>query len=204
MDALMSWCVGEAKTVAPNRLYTDNSSNGAHKYGDFTTCHPYYQVNCYEDMLEGWIAERGAGKPMILGEFADISVLRDLAALNAQSTEKYTWYHEYFGDYDDAKIMRDAGYTEEQVQAVIQASVDNAQELRKFYLEASKANSTVAGLFLTHIFESPNGWADGWFDDLYKPHFDAAFIRRSAAEEALLLDRETLNSRYHSWPRPPI
>ncbi len=193
MDALMSWCVGEAKTVAPNRLYTDNSSNGAHKYGDFTTCHPYYQVNCYEDMLEGWIAERGAGKPMILGEFADISVLRDLAALNAQSTEKYTWYHEYFGDYDDAKIMRDAGYTEEQVQAVIQASVDNAQELRKFYLEASKANSTVAGLFLTHIFESPNGWADGWFDDLYKPHFDAAFIRRSAAEEALLLDRETLN-----------
>ena len=194
MDALMQWCVETAKTVDPGRLYTDNSTNGEHKYGDFATCHPYYQAGVFETMLDGWLEKRGE-QPLILGEYADISVLRDIESLNEASTEQYTWYHDYYQDIDQAKIMQEAGYTQEQTRAVIQASVENAQELRKYYLEASKAREGVAGLFLTHIFESPNGWADGWFDDLYKPHFDADYIRMSAGENALLLPRESSNFR---------
>ena len=192
MDELMRWCVETARTVDPCRLYTDNSTNGEHKYGDFATCHPYYQADVFETMLEGWLETRGE-QPLILGEYADISVLRDIQELNAASTEQYTWYHDYYRDVDQAQAMRDAGYTEEQIDMVIRESVDNAQDLRKYYLEASKAHEGVAGLFLTHIFESPNGWADGWFDDLYRPHFDADIIRMSAGENALLLPRESSN-----------
>ena len=192
MDELMRWCVETARTVDPCRLYTDNSTNGEHKYGDFATCHPYYQADVFETMLEGWLEARGE-QPLILGEYADISVLRDIQELNAASTEQYTWYHDYYRDVDQAQAMRDAGYTEEQIDMVIRESVDNAQDLRKYYLEASKAHEGVAGLFLTHIFESPNGWADGWFDDLYRPHFDADIIRMSAGENALLLPRESSN-----------
>ena len=90
MDQLMKWCVETSKDVAPNRLYTDNSSNGEHRNGDFATCHPYYQVNCYEDMLNGWIQKRG-DQPLILGEFADISVLRDLTALKEKESPDYSW-----------------------------------------------------------------------------------------------------------------
>ena len=192
MDELMRWCVETARTVDPCRLYTDNSTNGEHKYGDFATCHPYYQADVFETMLEGWLETRGE-QPLILGEYADISVLRDIQELNAASTEQYTWYHDYYRDVDQAQAMRDAGYTEEQIDMVIRESVDNAQNLRKYYLEASKAHEGVAGLFLTHIFESPNGWADGWFDDLYRPHFDADIIRMSSGENALLLPRESSN-----------
>ena len=192
MDTLMQWCVETAKTVDPGRLFTDNSTNGEHKYGDFATCHPYYQADVFETMLAGWLEERGE-QPLILGEYADISVLRDVQELNAQSTEQYTWYHDYYQEIDQGQIMRDAGYTEEQIDMVIQESVGNAQELRKYYLEASKAHEGVAGLFLTHIFESPNGWADGWFDDLYQPHFDADYIKMSAGENALLLPRDSSN-----------
>lgn len=192
MDELMAWCVETAKTVDPNRLYTDNSSNGEHRYGDFATCHPYYQAGVFETMLDGWIQERG-NQPLILGEYADISVLRDIQELNSQSTEQYTWYHEYYEDVDQGQIMRDAGYTEAQIDAVIEQSVLNAQELRKYYLEKSKSEEAVAGLFLTHIFESPNGWADGWFDDLYQPHFDADYIRMSAGENTLLLNETSVN-----------
>ncbi len=192
MDALMQWCVETAKTVDPGRLFTDNSTNGEHKYGDFATCHPYYQADVFETMLSGWLETRGE-QPLILGEYADISVLRDIKELNAQSTEQYTWYHDYYQEIDQGQAMRDAGYTEEQIDMVIQESVENAQELRKYYLEASKEHEGVAGLFLTHIFESPNGWADGWFDDLYQPHFDADTIRMSASENALLLPRDSSN-----------
>ncbi len=192
MDALMKWCVDTAKEVAPNRLYTDNSSNGEHRYGDFATCHPYYQVNCYEDMLQGWIEKRG-DQPLILGEFADISVLRDLGALKEQESPDYSWYHDYYKDYDQAAIMGEYGYSDEEIDRIIGQSVLNAQELRKYYLEASKQNNHVAGLFLTHIFESPNGWADGWFDDLGEKHFDPEVIRPAASEIALLFERDTLN-----------
>lgn len=194
MDDLMRWCVSTAKELAPGRLYADNSTNGVHKYGDFATCHPYYQVNCYEDMLDQWILERG-NEPLFLGEFADISVLRDLTALKLQESEEYSWYHDYYQDYDQAQILRDAGYSEEQVQSVIAQSVLNAQELRKYYIEASKTNNHVAGLFLTHISESPNGWADGWFDDLNQKHFDPEVIYPAANEVALLLERQTVNYR---------
>ena len=192
MDELMRWCVETAKTVDPGRLFTDNSTNGEHKYGDFATCHPYYQADVFETMLAGWLETRGE-QPLILGEYADISVLRDINELNAKSTEQYTWYHDYYQEIDQGTAMREAGYTEEQIDTVIQESVQNAQEMRKYYLEASKAHEGVAGLFLTHIFESPNGWADGWFDDLYKPHFDADYIKMSAGENALLLPRESSN-----------
>lgn len=194
MDDLMRWCVETAKEVAPGRLYSDNSSNGEHKYGDFATCHPYYQVNCYEDMLDQWIVQRG-DTPLFLGEFADISVLRDLGELKQQESEEYSWYHNYYQDYDQAQIMRDAGYTEEQIDEIIAQSVLNAQELRKFYIEASKTNNHVAGLFLTHISESPNGWADGWFDDLNQKHFDPEVIYPAANEVALLLERQSVNYR---------
>lgn len=194
MDQLMKWCVETAGEVAPNRLYTDNSSNGEHRYGDFVTCHPYYQVNCFEDMLEGWILERG-DQPLILGEFADISVLRDLAELAEKEDPDYSWYHEYYEDYDQAAILREYGYSEEEIDRIIQQSVLNAQELRKYYIEASKQNNHVAGLFLTHIFESPNGWADGWFDDLGQKHFDPDVIRPAADDTALLFVRDTLNYR---------
>ncbi len=194
MDELMRWCVETAKEVAPNRLYTDNSSNGDHRYGDFATCHPYYQMGAFENMLAGWIEERGE-KPLILGEYADISVLRDLAELKEQEGEDYSWYHDYYEDYDQAAIMREAGYSEEEIDTIIAQSVLNAQEIRKFFLEASKANNNVAGLFLTHISESPNGWADGWFDDLNKKHFDPEVIRPAASPTALLLNRQTVNYR---------
>lgn len=192
MDQLMKWCVETSKDVAPNRLYTDNSSNGEHRYGDFATCHPYYQVNCYEDMLNGWIQKRG-DQPLILGEFADISVLRDLTALKEKESPDYSWYHDYYQDYDQAAIMREFGYSEEEITRIIGQSVLNAQELRKYYIEASKKNNHVAGLFLTHICESPNGWADGWFDDLGEKHFDPDVIRPAAGENALLFERSTLN-----------
>ena len=192
MDELMRWCVEMAKSVDPGRLFTDNSTNGEHKYGDFATCHPYYQADVFETMLSGWLETRGK-QPLILGEYADISVLRDISELNAKTTEQYNWYHDYYQEIDQGQAMRDAGYTEEQIDTVIQESVLNAQEMRKYYLEASKAHEGVAGLFLTHIFESPNGWADGWFDDLYQPHFDADYIQMSAGENALLLPRESSN-----------
>lgn len=192
MDELMRWCVETAKSVDPGRLFTDNSTNGEHKYGDFATCHPYYQADVFETMLSGWLETRGE-QPLILGEYADISVLRDISELNAKTTEQYNWYHDYYQEIDQGQAMRDAGYTEEQIDTVIQESVLNAQEMRKYYLEASKAHEGVAGLFLTHIFESPNGWADGWFDDLYQPHFDADYIQMSAGENALLLPRESSN-----------
>lgn len=194
MDRLMKWCVETAKKVAPNRLYTDNSSNGDHRYGDFATCHPYYQMGAFENMLEGWMEKRG-GQPLILGEYADISVLRDLGELKQQESADYSWYHDYYKDYDQAEIMRQAGYSEEEIDTIIAQSVGNAQEIRKYFIEASKSNGQVAGLFLTHIFESPNGWADGWFDDLYQKHFDPAVIRPAASSTAMLLDRNTVNFR---------
>ena len=194
MDALMEFSVSIGKELDPDRLFTDNSSNGEHKYGDFATCHPYYQIDVFENMLQGWLEER-SGQPLILGEYADISVLRDIGELNGKATEDYTWYHEYFTDVDHADIMRKNGYSEEQIDLVIGESVQNAQEIRKYYIEASKSFDGVGGLFLTHISESANGWADGWLDDLYQPHFDSDYIKMSAEETALLLPRDTVNYR---------
>lgn len=194
-DALMKWCVEEAKRIAPNRLYMDNSSCGIQKYGDFTATHPYNQLNNFEKVVEAWVEyrTRDADKPVVFGEYADIEVMRDLVKLQKDMDPDSVWYHEYFGAVDSAALMREYGFTEEQIEYTIASSLLNAQEIKKAYIEASKTNPKMAGLFVTHITDLENQTAFGFFDDAGTTRFDPKALAQSAGETVLLLGRQTQN-----------
>lgn len=192
MATLMQWCIATGKTLDAKRVYTDNSGNEEHTYGDYATRHPYFQVAAYRDDLRNTVANSN-GQPVVLGEFDDVSVLRDIEALNALAPSGYTWYHNYFGEIDHGTILRNAGWTETAVNDAIESSHSNAQELMKYFVETAKAQQGVGALFLTQMTESANGWADGFLDDCYRPNYEASVLRRAAQENALLLPMNSVN-----------
>lgn len=189
MERLMQWCVNKGRELDPKRVYTDNSGDGAHSFGDFTTCHPYYQANAFGIALSAAAGEQ----PLVLGEFDDVSVLRDLQTLNAQAPSGYTWYHSYFGDTDHGTILREAGWTEAAISGIIESSHSNAQELMKYFIETAKAQNGVGAMFFTQMTESPQGWADGFLDDTYCPNYDSNYLRMAASDVALLCPMDSVN-----------
>ena len=64
--------------------------------------------------------------------------------------------------------MREFGYSRRRSPASSGRSVLNAQNCGSITSRPARRTTMWRGLFLTHICESPNGWADGWFDDLGK------------------------------------
>ncbi len=215
MEELLKWCVSEAQNIAPNRLFTDASSNGQHKFGDFGTAHPYYQQNGFDDMVTFWTQTRNASPdnpakytfyglsrikastpyaiPIVFGEFADTKVMRNVPALRQTVSESITWYYDRFGIMDAFTLLRRSGLTDQRAQELIEASVLNAQELKRSYIDMSKKNATVGGLYITHITDLQNGTAFGLLDDTGTFRFDSNVFSQSAAETALLLDCDSYN-----------
>lgn len=215
MEELLKWCVSQAKIEAPNRIYSDASSNGQHKFGDFATSHPYYQQNGFAKQVAFWTAARNASpdapvkysfyglsrikssaqekQPVVFGEFADTKVMRSIKELRQSVARDVTWYYDRFGLTDSAGILRRSGLSEERTAELLAASVKSAQEFKRAYIEASKRNSAMAGLFITHITDLQGGTAFGLLDDTGKLRYDAAYLREAAAEDALLLDTQTYN-----------
>ncbi len=215
MEELLKWCVERAKIEAPNRIYSDGSTTGQNRYGDFATTHPYNQQNGFDKVVEFYVNARNATRqdpviyqlyglprvksfalekrPVIFGEYADTKVMRDFGALKKTVNQDVAWYYDTFGAIDSATLLRRTGLSEERIQEIIAASIENAQQFKRAYIEQSKRNSLMGGLYLTHMTDLQSATAFGMFDDLGHFRFDEAAFRASAGETALLLDTQSYN-----------
>ncbi|GEM_PF-1722061 len=195
MDSLMFDLYNMGKTLAPNRLFLDNSSVGMTKYGDFYATHPYYQLNKFKEVIDVWANVRASGgvnKPLILGEYADTDTIRNTTAIKNANGGTLPWWWTMFGTNDPETILQNQGFSLGQIDAFRSSSVANAQMSKKYYIEASKMNSRVAGLFVTHIRDIAQTQA-GFYDDNGDLKFDSAELKKSTNPTTLLLERQTLN-----------
>ncbi len=195
MDSLMLDLYNMGKSLAPNRLFLDNSSVGMTKYGDFYATHPYYQLNKFKEVIDVWANVRASGgldKPLILGEYADTDTIRNTTAIKNANGGTLPWWWTMFGTKDPETILQNQGFSLGQIDTFRSSSVANAQMSKKYYIEASKMNSRVAGLFVTHIRDIAQTQA-GFYDDNGDLKFDSAELKKSTNPTTLLLERQTLN-----------
>lgn len=201
-DAILCWTVGcelshatppeyrqrlvqLIKNLTGSPLVKDNSG-GAEMYGgdlrefgDFDDFHPYCDLPFYPLVLDSLLPGPRPSRPVLLGEFNDIDVHRDIARiaddmpfwasqmseLNAQGVR---WQHDlprYVRESRFAEEPRRSGHHE-----LMESSRQKAIFIRKFVHESVRAREGFSGYVVTKLRDTPIA-AAGFFDDWGEARF---------------------------------
>jgi len=164
------------------------------EYGSFDDFHPYGEPMFYPVTLDSLLPGPRPARPILLGEFNDIDVLRDplkLAARDedwaspdpARNDQGVRW------QYDLPRVLSAeslARWTPERVQRVIELGHLKAVAQRKWVQEAVRARSDIRGYVVTGWRDTPISTA-GFVDDDLAPRFTAEELATWNQDDALFL-----------------
>lgn len=189
------------RRLVPGALVKDNSG-GAEMYGgdlrefgDFDDFHPYCDTMFYPPVLDSLLPGPRNPRPLLLGEFNDIDVHRDLARIETEqpywaaadpalNDQGVRWQH----DLPTVKKFDDPD--------LIASSRSKAVFIRKFVQEAVRARSEISGWVITGIRDTPIS-SSGFLDDWDQVRFTNEEVEPWMRDEALFL----IPSRRPPWVR---
>ncbi len=201
-DNIIVWTVGcelDASTPAEYRQYltalvkgltgcplVKDNSGGAEmyggdprEYGDFDDFHPYCDLPFYPPVLDSLLPGARGRAPVLLGEYNDIDVHRDLArtgdelpywasAVSELNDKGVRW------QYDLPTVIHDGRFSNEPTKSghkkLMEASRQKAIFIRKTVTEAVRAREPIGGYVVTGWRDTPISSA-GFFDDWGAPRF---------------------------------
>jgi hypothetical protein len=174
-------------------LVKDNSG-GAEMYGgdlrefgDFDDFHPYCDLPFYPPVLDSLLPGPRASRPVLLGEFNDIDVHKDVArvfdempywasGLPELNDQGVRWLHELPKIVHTNRFAHEPGKNHHR--QLLDASRKKAIFIRKFVHESVRAREAYSGYVVTGIKDTPissSGFFDIWGDPKFTPHQCAAW-----------------------------
>lgn len=171
----------------PAALVKDNSGSAEmyggdlREYGDFYDFHPYCETPLYPEVLDSLMPGPRPSMPVLLGEFNDIDVHRDLARIwseepywisqNPDLNDKgVRWQHDLPGVLPTNRFAVDPEANRSA--ALMASSKGKAVFIRKFVQEQVRARSDIAGYVVTGWRDTPissAGVVDDWDEVRYAP-----------------------------------
>lgn len=185
-EALMT-SDGPAALVKDNSGSAEMYGGDLREYGDFYDFHPYCETPLYPEVLDSLLIGPRPAMPILLGEFNDIDVHRDLARLAKEqpywiqadrdlNDQGVRWQYDLPGVIPQNRF---AQAPDEHRAAALQASsVVKAAFIRKFVQEQVRARSDIAGFVITGWRDTPissAGMLDDWDQPRYAPEDLAAW-----------------------------
>lgn len=168
-------------------LVKDNSG-GAEMYGgdlrefgDFDDFHPYCDLPFYPLVLDSLLPGPRTSRPVLLGEFNDVDVHRDLSriadempfwasALAELNDQGARWQHDLPAFLTGNRFAQEPGKNRHR--ELMESSRRKALFIRKCVHEAVRAREAISGYVITGIRDTPISTA-GLFDDWGCPRFSA-------------------------------
>lgn len=180
------------------------------EYGDFYDFHPYCDVPFYPEVLDSLLVGPRPPMPILLGEFNDMDVHRDLSrlaseapywssedeALNAQGVR---WQHDLPGFLHKNRFTRNP--VEHRHEALMASSLSKARFVRKTVQEAVRARSEIAGYVVTGLRDTPIS-TSGIMDDWDRPRFTGEDLADWNGERCLFLIPSRRPPWVHGGNRP--
>lgn len=179
-------------------LVKDNSGSAEmyggdlREYGDFYDFHPYCDTHYYPEVLDS--LQNGPRKklPILLGEFNDIDVHRDLARIASESPywvsqdaflndQGVRWQHDLpalISENRFAQVPDENRHT-----SLIESSRRKSVFMRKIVQEAVRARDDIAGYVITGWRDTPistAGVIDDWEQPRFRPEDFASWNRESS------------------------
>lgn len=166
-------------------LVKDNSGSAEmyggdlREFGDFYDFHPYCDTPFYPEVLDSLLLGPRIRMPILLGEFNDIDVHRDLPRLWAEQPywlsenpdlnhQGVRWQHDLPKFLPANRFARDP--EEHRHEALMASSRNKARFIRKVVQEAVRARSDIAGYVVTGWRDTPISTA-GIVDDWGEPRY---------------------------------
>lgn len=171
--------------VPPGPLVKDNSGSAEmyggdlREFGDFYDFHPYCDTQFYPPVLDSLLVGPRREMPILLGEFNDIDVHRDLARLREDSpywasTEPALNDQGVRWQQDLPEALRTNRFAtdpqEHRLEALIATSLSKSRFMRKYVQESVRSRSDIAGYVVTGWRDTPIS-SSGMLDDWDQPRF---------------------------------
>lgn len=167
-------------------LVKDNSGSAEmyggdlREYGDYYDFHPYCDTPFYPEVLDSLLLGSRRKMPILLGEFNDIDVHRDVARLRAEepywisenpdlNDKGVRWQHDLPGVIPGNRFAN--APDEHRHAALMSGSRGKALFIRKYVQEAVRARDDIAGYVVTGWRDTPissAGMLDDWDQVRYK------------------------------------
>jgi hypothetical protein len=146
------------------------------EYGTFEDFHPYCETHWYPPVLDSLRNGPRSAGPILLGEFNDYDVHRDLQELAGRSPywlsddpalndQGVRWQH------DMPRILRESRWVERDNSALVRSSVSKGAWIRRRVMEHVRAMHDVGGYVVTGWRHTPIS-TSGMVDDDLQPVFD--------------------------------
>ncbi len=173
------------KNLTGSPLVKDNSG-GAEMYGgslkefgDFYDFHPYCELTYYPQVLDSLLPGPRNVQPMLLGEFNDSDVHRNLprlaneipywcSTLSELNDQGVRWQHDLPGFLGKNRFAQDPEKNGHDKLA--ESSRRKTLFIRKWVQEAVRARSEISGYVITGMRDTPIS-TSGFFDDWDQPRF---------------------------------
>lgn len=166
-------------------LVKDNSGSAEmyggdlREFGDFYDFHPYCDTPFYPEVLDSLLVGPRMRMPILLGEFNDIDVHRDLARVRREmpywmsedanlNDQGVRWQHDLPKALPKNRFANDPD--EHRHEALMASSKNKARFIRKCVQEAVRSRSDIAGYVVTGWRDTPISSA-GIVDDWHEPRF---------------------------------
>lgn len=180
------------------------------EYGDFYDFHPYCDTHFYPAVLDTLLPGARRPLPILLGEYNDIDVHRDMARtgdelpywasnLSELNDKGVRWQYDLPGVLDDSRFANHpsrSGHAK-----LMETSRKKALYMRKTVHEAVRARDAIGGYVVTGWRDTPIS-AAGFFDDWGNMRFSPEEVRPWNDEEILFLLPTRRPPWFHGGNRP--
>jgi hypothetical protein len=180
------------------------------EYGDFYDFHPYCDTHYYPAVLDTLLPGARKRMPILLGEYNDIDVHRDMARTGdelpywasnlAELNDKgVRWQYDLPGVLDDSRFANHPSRSGHA--ALMDSSRKKALYMRKTVHEAVRARDAIGGYVVTGWRDTPIS-AAGFFDDWGNMRFSPGEVLPWNGEEILFLIPTRRPPWFHGGNRP--
>lgn len=152
------------------------------EFGSFYDFHPYCDLPFYPPVIDSLLPGARANQPLLLGEFNDYDVHRDLARL----LEDHPFWASALPEFNDLGVrwqydlplvLRDSKFAHEprasRHEALVEASIKKGAFIRREVVDAVRARSPISGYVITGWRDTPISSA-GLFDDWGRARYGQA------------------------------
>ncbi len=168
------------------------------EFGTFSDFHPYCDTPFYPVVLDSLLPGPRTPAPILLGEFNDVDVHRNLARLSREEPY-WTSPSPELNDqgvrwqYDLPRVLRESRFTRDD-SGLAESSRRKAVFMRKTLQEAVRARGDISGYVVTGLRDTPIS-SSGFFDDWGAPRFREEEVSTWNGDACLFL----IPSRHPPW-----